>query len=48
MYQSLEELIEDAENAGQPIWKIAADEDAREENISPEESFQRMKKCILR
>ena len=47
MYQSLEELIEDAENAGQPIWKIAADEDAREENISPEESFQRMKKMYL-
>lgn len=47
MYKSLEELITAEKESGNPFWKCAMLADCREQDISEEEAFERMKQMYL-
>lgn len=42
MFQSLQEIIEECGRTGKPFWKVIQQEDCREENMTEEESFERV------
>lgn len=44
MFQSLEVIIKESAERGVPFWKIVQKDDCRESNISPEESFEKMRR----
>lgn len=48
MYKSMAQIIHLAESTGIPVWKLVQQEDCREEAISEEESYVRMKQMYLR
>lgn len=43
MYKSLQELCEIEERTGKPFWKIVQEDDCREQGITEEESFTKMR-----
>jgi L-serine dehydratase len=47
MYQSLEELCRIEEQEGRPFWKIVQEDDCREQGITEEENFRRMRDMYL-
>ncbi|MGN0379093.1 MAG: L-serine ammonia-lyase, iron-sulfur-dependent, subunit alpha [Butyrivibrio sp.] len=44
MYRSLEEICIEEEKSGKPFWKVIEEDDCKEQGISCEESFERMRK----
>ena len=47
MYQSLEELCQLEEQENKPFWKIVQEDDCREQGISEQENFERMRGMYL-
>jgi len=47
MYQSLEELCQLEEQENKPFWKIVQEDDCREQDISEQENFERMRGMYL-
>lgn len=47
MYQSLEELCQLEEQENKPFWKIVQEDDCREQGISEQENFERMREMYL-
>lgn len=47
MYQSLEELCRLEEQENKPFWKIVQEDDCREQDISEQENFERMRGMYL-
>lgn len=47
MYQSLEELCQLEEQENKPFWKIVQEDDCREQGISEQENFERMRRMYL-
>ncbi|MGN0143096.1 MAG: L-serine ammonia-lyase, iron-sulfur-dependent, subunit alpha [Roseburia sp.] len=47
MYQSLEELCRIEEQEGKPFWKIVQEDDCREQGITEQEDFDRMRGMYL-
>lgn len=47
MYQSLEELCQLEEQENKPFWKIVQEDDCREQGVSEQENFERMRGMYL-
>lgn len=47
MYKSLEEIVKTERESGKPFWKIVQEDDCREQGISEQENFERMRGMYL-
>ena len=47
MYKSLEEIVKIERESGKPFWKIVQEDDCREQGISEQENFERMRGMYL-